>query len=246
MNIMKKRNMAALALLAVMLLTACGQAADTAVTTEEFVVPEMSSKELLVNSLEYLLEEETEAETGEEREKTEQTEETEKEIDKVTEDKPLTEEGEEQEKATVICYGKDMGSGLTEEVITAEQITPDVLLGALARHNIVPLLDTKALSMEEREEDGRKILYLDLSGSFREYLMTMSTEAECIIISSIVNTFLANYDANAVYITVEGETLVTSHTSYTEALTDYTPGEMMTYLTAAEDNAKGTSKDVSP
>lgn len=210
---MKKRNMAALALLAVMLLTACGRAADTAVTTEEFVVPEMSSKEMLVNSLEYLLEEEPDK--------------------SVEESDRIQEESEELEKATVICYGKDMGAGLTEEVVTAEQITPDVLLGALARHNIVPLLDTKALSMEEREEGGRKILYLDLSGSFREYLMTMSTEAECIIISSIVNTFLSNYDANAVYITVEGETLVTSHMSYTEALTDYTPGEMMAYLTAA-------------
>mgnify|MGYP001135840760 CR=1 FL=1 len=223
---MKKRNMAALALLAVMLLTACGRAADTAVTTEEFVVPEMSSKEMLVNSLEYLLEEEPDK--------------------SVEESDRIQEESEEQEKATVICYGKDMGSGLTEEVITAEQITPDVLLGALARHNIVPLLDAKALSMEEREEDGRRILYLDLSGSFREYLMTMSTEAECIIISSIANTFLANYDADAVYITVEGETLVTSHMSYTEALTDYTPGEMMAYLTAADANAKSTSKDVSP
>jgi len=225
-EIMKKRNMAALALLAVMLLTACGRAADTAVTTEEFVVPEMSSKEMLVNSLEYLLEEEPDK--------------------SVEESDRIQEESEEQEKATVICYGKDMGSGLTEEVITAEQITPDVLLGALARHNIVPLLDAKALSMEEREEDGRRILYLDLSGSFREYLMTMSTEAECIIISSIANTFLANYDADAVYITVEGETLVTSHMSYTEALTDYTPGEMMAYLTAADANAKSTSKDVSP
>ena len=78
-----------------------------------------------------------------------------------------------------------MDSGLTEEVVTAEQITPDVLLNALARHNIVPLLDTKALSMEVREEDGRKLMYLDISGSFREYLMTRSMEAECIIISSI-------------------------------------------------------------
>ncbi|MCX4323929.1 MAG: GerMN domain-containing protein [Lachnospiraceae bacterium] len=244
---MKKRNMAALALLAVMLLTACGRAADTAVTTEEFVVPEMSSKEMLVNSLEYLLEEEPEEETGEEQDKAAQTEETDKmTAEPAAEGDGMQEESEEQEKATVICYGKDMGSGLTEEVITAEQITPDVLLGALARHNIVPLLDAKALSMEEREEDGRRILYLDLSGSFREYLMTMSTEAECIIISSIANTFLANYDADAVYITVEGETLVTSHMSYTEALTDYTPGEMMAYLTAADANAKSTSKDVSP
>ena len=63
---MKKRNMAALALLAVMLLTACGRAADTVVTQEEIVVPEMSSEELLVNSLEYLLEEEPEEEPGQE------------------------------------------------------------------------------------------------------------------------------------------------------------------------------------
>lgn len=214
---MKRRNMAAFALLAVMLLTACGRTADTVVTKEEIVVPEMSSKDMLVNSLEYLLEDEPQTdqpvEAGDE----------------------IQEESEEQEKATVICYGKDMDSGLTEEVITADHITPDVLLGALARHNIVPLLDTKALSMEVREEDGRKLMYLDLSGSFREYLMTMSMEAECIIISSIANTFLANYDADAVYITVEGETLVTSHMSYTEALADYTPGEMMTYLTAAKE-----------
>ena len=63
---MKRRNMAALALLAVMLLTACGRAADAVVTTEEMVVPEMSSKDLLVNSLEYLLEDETGGEAGEE------------------------------------------------------------------------------------------------------------------------------------------------------------------------------------
>lgn len=230
MDIMKKRNMAALALLAVMLLTACGRTADAVVTKEEIVVPELSSKDMLVNSLEYLLEKEPEEETGEEaQEKETQTDQP------VEESVRIQEESEEPEKATVICYGKDMDSGLTEEVIIAEHITPDVLLSALARHNIVPLLDTKALSMEEREEDGRKLIYLDLSGSFREYLMTMSMEAECIIISSIVNTFLANYDADAVYITVEGETLVTAHTSYTEAMADYTPGEMMTFLTAAED-----------
>lgn len=225
---MKRRNMAALALLAVMLLTACGRAADAVVTTEEMVVPEMSSKDLLVNSLEYLLEDETGEEAGEE---TAQTEETEKEA--VTED-----DGAEDEKATVICYGKDMDSGLLEEVITAEEITPDILLNALARHNIVPLLDTKALSMEEREEDGRKLIYLDLSGSFREYLMTMSMEAECIIMSSLVNTFTANYHVDAMYIMVEGETLVTSHAAYTEALPDYTPGELMTYLTALQDGGE--------
>lgn len=221
---MKKRNMAVLALLAVMLLTACGKAAEVSVTTKEIVVPEMSSKDMLVHSLEYLLEEEPEEENGEEREgeETVQDKETETAADDGT-----------QEKA-VICYGRNIDSDLTQEEITAAEITPDVLLNALARHNIVPLLDTKALSMEEREEDGRKLLYLDISGSFREYLMTMSTEAECIIISSIVNTFLSNYDADAVYITVEGESLVTSNAEYVEALSGDSPREVMAYLTAAE------------
>ncbi len=227
---MKKRNMAASALLAAMLLTACGRVPDAAVTTTEIVVPELSSKDMLVNSLEYLLEEEPEEETGKEEEAAQEKEQ------QTEADKPVIEsEGSQEEKATVICYGKDVDSGLTEEVITAEHITPDVLLNALARHNIVPLLDTKARSMEEREEDGRKLIYLDLSGSFREYLMTMSMEAECIIMSSIVNTFTINYHADAVYITVEGETLVTSNAAYTEAVAGYTPGEMMTYLTALED-----------
>lgn len=227
---MKRKNMAAFALLAVMLLTACGRGADAVVTTEEIVVPEMSSKDMLVNSLEYLLEEEPGEETEEEESKTEVTEqETEADNEIADEDGAQT---------AVVCYGKDMESELTREEITAKEITPDVLLNALARHNIVPLLDTKALSMEEREEDGRRLLYLDLSGSFREYLRTMSKEAECIIISSIVNTFAANYDVDAVYITVEGETLVTSHAEYTEAFLADTPGELMAHLTALEDGEK--------
>ncbi len=205
---------------AVLLLTACGGASGTAVTTEEIVVPEMSSEDILVNSLEYLLKEET----GEEKEA---------QTDQPGEDSEIQESGAGTKEA-MICYGKDMESGLMQETVTAEEITPDVLLGALAKHNIVPLLDTKALSLVEGEEDGQKLLYLDLSGAFREYLMTMSMEAECIIVSSIANTFLENYEADAVYIKVEGETLVSSHAAYTEAVSGCTPTELMAQLTAAD------------
>lgn len=231
---MKKRNMAVPVLLAVMLLTACGRA-DAAVTTGEIVVPELSSKDMLVNSLEYLLEEEPEEETGEEQTETEAARDEETQVDQ-----DLETADEDHAPAAVICYGRDMDSDLTREEITSGEVTPDVLLNALAKHNIVPLLDLKALSMEEREEDGRKLLYLDLSGSFREYLLTMSTEAECIIISSIVNTFVSNYDADAMYITVEGETLVTSNAAYTKAISGDMPREIMAELMAAE---KGTDVD---
>ncbi|MDE7246596.1 MAG: GerMN domain-containing protein [Lachnospiraceae bacterium] len=226
---MKKRNRAALVLVAAVLLTACGRTADTAVTTEEIVVPEMSSKDMLVNSLEYFLEEEPE-----ENQTQEEVEEREEETpaDQSGQEESETQENENgtEEKGIVICYGKGMEGGLMEETITAEEITPEVLVSALARHNILPLLDMKVLSMEEREEDGKKLLYLDLSGTFREYLQTMSREAECIIISSVANTFLANYDADAIYIMVEGETLITSNAEYAEAIPDYTPGELMSLL----------------
>lgn len=228
---MKKWNRAAFALMASVLLTACGRGADTTVTTEEIVVPEMSSKDILVNSLEYLLEEETQDEEETEDKAEQTTEEQPEQEDAGTQEK----ENGTEEKGVVICYSSDMENCLTEETIAAEEITPEILVSALARHNILPLLDMKVLSMEEREENGRKLLYLDLSGTFREYLQTMSREAECIIISSVANTFLANYDADAICITVEGETLVTSNAEYTEAIPGYTPGELMSYLTSKEE-----------
>ncbi len=211
---MKKSNRAAFVLTIAVLLTACGRTADTTVTTEEIVVPKVYSEDILVNSLEYLLEEPEEEQI--------QEEETSGEAKEAEEKQPR--------KEAVICYGRDWNSGLKQETLQVSEVTPEVLLGALARHNIVPLLDTRALSMEEREQDGQKVLYLDLSGSFGEYMRTMSEEAECIIASSVVNTFLANYDADAVYLTVEGETLQTSHAVYTEALSACTPAEMKTLL----------------
>lgn len=224
---MKKRNRMAYALMAVVLLTACGRTADAAVTTEEIVVPEMSSKDILVNSLEYLLEEE-------------QGEETEEEEPEVT---GTPEEETTPQMEAVICYGRDLNSELTQETIQVPEVTPEALLSALARHNIVPLFDTRALSMEEKEQDGKKVLCLDLSEAFGEYMKTMSEDAECIIAASVVNTFLANYDADAVYITVEGEMLETSNAVYKEALGAGTPAQMRTLLmTQKAEEAEETAK----
>ena len=213
---MKKGNRVAFVLAAAVLLTACSRTADAAVTTEEIVVPEMSSKDILVDSLEYLLEEPD----GEQIQEEETTEETTEQEEKES----------EPEQEAVICYGRDWGSDLTQETIQVSEVTPEVLLGALARHNIVPLLDTRALSMEEKEIDGKKVLYLDLSEAFGEYVKTMSQEAECIIVASVVNTFLANYDADAVYITVEGKTFESSNAVYSESLSDCTPVQLQDLL----------------
>ena len=130
----------------------------------------------------------------------------------------------------MICYGRDMHSELTQETIQVTALSPEALLGALARHNIVPLLDTRVLSMEEKEQDGMTVLYLDLSRAFGEYVQTMSEEAECIIIASVVNTFLANYDVDAVYLMVEGERLETTNAVYTEEISACSPAQVQSLL----------------
>lgn len=230
---MKKGKKAALAVaVAVIFLVACGGKSDAEVSSGEIIVPEMSSEDLIVSSLEYLLEEDN-GDTQEESTERSETPEVTESAEPVGQQEVPEEETEPQETAVVIWYGADTAS-VKEETIEVEELTPEALISALARHNIVPLLDTKVLSLEEQEQDGGKLLYLDLSDTFREYLLTMSREAECIIISSVSNTFLANYDADAIYITVEGESLTTSHAEYIEALEQCTPEELMEMFEASD------------
>lgn len=232
MKIGKKAALAAG--VAVVLLVACGGKADETIASGEMVVPEMSSEDLLVSSLEYLLLDDTEEEQQDTQEQedvqnsaqeSDDTANTEKSGD--TADEGTKQQPEEVQGETVtIYYGKGGSSDLKEETIILQEKTADELISALAKHNIVSL-DTKVLSFEERIEGDRAVLYLDLSKAAGEYLRTMSKEAECIILASITNTFVENYDAEAVYLMVEGRALVTSNREYTEALGRCTPEELM-------------------
>ena len=209
-------------------------------------VPELYSEDLLVTSLEYLLEDGKESQDSQEQTTDEQgSQDTSEESEPVSQDIPEGpetvsqdmpegpggENEEQQKEKAVVYYGNGGSDNLQEETIEIEEITPDALISALARHNIVTLLDTKVLSFEEEESAGKKTLHLDLSKAFGEYLRTMSKEAECIIVSALANTFLENYDADGIYITVEGETLSTSNMEYTESLGRCTPDEVAQLMT---------------
>ena len=217
-------------IIAAVSLTACGIRADKDVTSGEMAVPEVSSEDLLVSSLEYLLLDDD----GDDTASYEQPTQTEDDV-----------KGEE----AVIYYGDGGSVALKQETIEVGAVTPDELINALAKHNIMSL-DTKVLSFEQEEEGGAVVLRLDLSKAAGEYLRTMSKEAECIIVAAVVNTFLENYDADAIYIMTEGAALVTSNTAYTEALMQCTPGELLEALRSddsegLEDNETGVMNDSS-
>ena len=237
---MKHRKKAIFAIIIlVVLLAACGIRSDKGVTSGEMVAPEVSSEDLLVSSLEYLLLYDNEEEKTDHGSNSSDQDEKIKNAAEGAEDSIQPEKDVQSEEA-VIYYGDGGSVALKQETIELKAVTPDELIGALSRHNIVSL-DTKVLSFEQRDA----VLYLDLSKAAGEYLRTMSKEAECIIVAAVVNTFLGNYDADAIYIMVEGEALVTSNAEYTEALELCTPAELLEKLKTpdTENNKTGVTNN---
>lgn len=208
-------------------LAACGIRADRSVSSGEMVVPEVSSEDLLVSSLEYLLLDDAEDGTGTDEQGSQDTQNPTEGIEEAASEQPAQEEENEvQGEQAVIYYGDGGSLALKDETVVVEELTPEALIDALARHNIVSL-DTKVLSFEQKQEEGRTVLCLDLSKAFGEYLRTMSKEAECIILSAVVDTYLENYTGDAVYITVEGKVIGTSNYEDEEPLERCTPAELL-------------------
>lgn len=196
-------------------LAACANTTNIPSSSSELVVPETSSKELLASSLEYLLKEKSEQEETKSEEMS--IEELRKE-EVSGEIQTEAEQAEDIQQAQVTVYYGNSGSlELKCEDAVIEQLTPENLIDFLAKHNIVSL-DTKVNSFEAEEDAGGKILKLDLSGSFKEYLKTMSENGEKVILASVTNTFLETYGAERIQITVEGDPLETSHGSYEEPM----------------------------
>lgn len=187
---MKKGKWAVLLLTSLVLLTACGRRADSTVTTGEIIVPEMSSEDLLVDSLEYLLQDEEKQ--GEDVEGLE-----------------ITSDEAAESVEIVVYYSNDSCDGLDSQMEKVSELTPDELIVALAKHNIVSL-DTKVLSFSEEEKEEGKMICLDLSNGMNHYLETMTGEAKDIIIDSIASTFLENYQADIIQIQIGGKPLYRS------------------------------------
>lgn len=199
----KKKLAAFMAAFALLALAACGNIEETAKMGEIEDSGE-NSADLLVDTLEYLLHDD---ETADE----------EKDLFQTSADEMGQSAKEEipNQIETTIYYGNGASDKLNTEISRMEELTAENLVDALAGHNIVSL-GTKVNSFEEKKENGKKILYLDLDKQFREYLKTMTNDSEKIILASVTATFLEAYDADSIMITVDGNVLETNHATYEE------------------------------
>lgn len=234
---MKKRTGMTLAALVLMFaLAACGEKTEQAASLTEDTGTQKSSSELLADGLEYLLGDDTEDAIPDVEEDISQTEK-----ETIQEEEQLEQHIEENAEDMVIYYSNGSLESLASDTVSDKEKTAENIISALARHNIVSL-DTKVLSFQEEEIVGGNMLHLDLSKAFLNYLKTMTRESESIIIASLTNTFLENYKAAGIYITIEGEALTTAYATYEMPMTVRTPEELLQSQEAAEEN--GTPETV--
>lgn len=127
-------------------------------------------------------------------------------------------ETEEQETELTIYYSNETADGLEAELVTVTELKPEIIIGYLAKHNIVAI-DTKVNTFFIEEDGDRKVIRMDLSEAFGEYINTMGTSGEAVIMTALTNTFLEAYEADSMKLLVDGKVLETGHAVYEEELT---------------------------
>lgn len=128
--------------------------------------------------------------------------------------------GESAEPVQVRIYFSRMGAiGLESADETINGLRPENIVTHLGMHNIVSI-DTKVNSFSEEKANGKKILYLDLTKQYSEYVNTMNEQSEEILLAALSKTFLEAYGADEFMLTVDGKALTTAHHTYDFPLTE--------------------------
>lgn len=126
-----------------------------------------------------------------------------------------TENEADQGPVTFTLYNSnDDATALVQENVEVDTLTPENVLAALIGCGILKD-DIRILSLEEADQEGEKVLNIDFSQEFGNYVASMGTSGEYMIMGSVCNTFLSAYGCERVKITVEGGVLSTGHKEYT-------------------------------
>lgn len=139
-----------------------------------------------------------------------------KELDGKENEKTEENTGETEDAQLTIFYGDSDSVNILSKSISVKEISPEEIIKQLGIVGIVP--ETLKINSFELSEGNIKI---DFSSDFTDMLRQQGTAGEYIMMGSVVNTFLAAYDAESIFITVEGETLESGHNVYDGKLKFY-------------------------
>ena len=124
----------------------------------------------------------------------------------------------EKEKGAVLIYTSNANAdGFLVEVDMTSKVTARSVFQSLKKHGMVPN-EVKLNQFTTKEKDGKRILTLDLSKEFLDYVRRMGTSEEYLTMQGIVNTYLIAFDGTHMQITVDGKEIETGHNIYDEPM----------------------------
>lgn len=122
-------------------------------------------------------------------------------------DSPTVNETEVAELIRItVYYPDDNAIDFLTKTVEGENIT---FLEAMIQVGV--LTEDIQVNRITREEN---YLIIDFNKNFQDLVCSMGTSGERMIIGSVVNTLIVNYEVDAVSITVEGETWESGHVIY--------------------------------
>ena len=119
---------------------------------------------------------------------------------------------EEAPQVEVTLYAGNK-AGFVVSKMNVEELTEHVIIDFLSSMSVLNK-DVKVNSFKQ----NNKQIQLDFNKALKDELDACDSDGEKIIIDSIVNSFIENYDVESVVITVEGKTLETKNNVYDEPL----------------------------
>ena len=108
-----------------------------------------------------------------------------------------------------LCRGNDNADGFLYEDTAVPEISCGTVLSALIEAGVLP----DSVSINSFTSEGMQ-LNIDFNQAFYDYLCTMGTAGERMLIGSVVNTFLNAFEAESVFLTSEGEIMESGHVIY--------------------------------
>lgn len=108
-----------------------------------------------------------------------------------------------------IFVSDDSAEYFVKQEVAVEEINENTLFAVLISAGVIPE-GTELLSFAQ---NGRA-LALDLSESYASYIRTLGTAGEYMALGCLVNSYLENFDADTVSITINGAVLETGHNIY--------------------------------
>lgn len=119
---------------------------------------------------------------------------------------PATEETENAIIQMTVYYPDENAVSFLTKIVEGEQLT---FLEAMIEAGVLnEAVEINTISREDTH------LTIDFNEAFRDLVCTMGTSGERMIIGSVVNTLIVNYNVETVSITVDGETWESGHVIY--------------------------------